>query len=125
MLSKDIAWARSEPGKFRMQYLPGKISCCRSTAKKFCEGHKYVKGKREREREHNEIRSMNLSVSNAETPYSLPTDGHKSDGLVSRPERPIILQLHKGYWHVEKSCGVRKSIVINGYDQYMCQHNYF
>lgn len=47
MLSEDIAWASSGPGKFCMQYLPGIASCCRWNKKKFWEAHKQVKGKRE------------------------------------------------------------------------------
>jgi hypothetical protein len=123
VLVKDTAWASSGPGKFRMPYLPGKTSCCGQTEKKFWRSTQICE---EKKRDHKKIRRMNLSVSSAQTRYSLPTDGHYSDGLVSRPGRPIrvenVPQLHKGYWHVEKSC---KSIVINRYDQYQCQHNYF
>jgi len=70
-----------------------------------------------KKRAHNKIWNMNLSVSNAQTRYSLPTDDHNSDSLVSRPESPIraenILQMHKDHWHVKKSCEGRKPIVIN------------
>ena len=130
MLSKGIAWARSGPAKFYMQYLPGNISCWRWTEKKFCEAHKYVKEKRGGERE-NITKSEAWPWAHSMYRHAIiyrrtATTALASSRSLKAPVRAeYILQLHKGYWQVSKSFGGRKSIFVNRWDQYRHQHNYF
>lgn len=132
MLSKDIAWARSGPGKFLMQYPPGKTSCCRQTEKKFCEAHKYLKGKRERESERETITKS--EVWSWEHPMHRQAVLYRpmatratasSQALNAQSEQRISFNCKRAIGTSKNSAGDRKSIVINRYVPYQCQHNYF